>query len=114
SLLKTQPWWPVLAIMYGGGLLYFLFPSLGKMELPVTVYAVVITTMLICSIHAFRKTNSAAGSFFILGALFFVLSDSLLAINKFYQPFSFAQVLIMLTYCAAQFFIVMGYAKTGR
>ena len=44
------------------------------------------------------------------GALLFVISDSLLAINKFYQPFSIADNLIMLTYGFAQFYIVTGAA----
>ena len=42
------------------------------------------------------------------GALLFVISDSVLAINKFYQPFEVAGVIIMLTYGLAQLFIVEG------
>jgi len=38
----------------------------------------------------------------------FVISDSVLAINKFYQPFEAANVIIMLTYGLAQLFIVTG------
>jgi uncharacterized membrane protein YhhN len=52
-----------------------------------------------------------ANRYFVAGAVLFVLSDSLLAINKFYQPLAFAGTLIMLTYCAAQYFIVMGFIK---
>jgi hypothetical protein len=42
------------------------------------------------------------------------MSDSILAINKFYQPFEAAGVLIMLTYGLAQFFIVQGAIKYIR
>jgi uncharacterized membrane protein YhhN len=42
------------------------------------------------------------------GALLFVVSDSTLAINKFYQSFEIAGVVIMLTYGLAQLFIVEG------
>jgi uncharacterized membrane protein YhhN len=42
------------------------------------------------------------------GALLFVISDSVLAVNKFYQPFAFAPVLIMITYGLAQLFITQG------
>jgi len=64
--------------------------------------------MLFYSLHIFYKTNPPANKFFVVGAIFFVLSDSLLAINKFYQTFSMAGVGIMLTYCLAQYFIVRG------
>lgn len=75
------------------------------------VYAAVICTMLLCSLHIFVKVNAPANRLFLSGAAFFVLSDSLLAINKFYQPFAYAGVCIMLTYCAAQFFIVTAFIK---
>ncbi|MBL0146409.1 MAG: hypothetical protein IPP48_12355 [Chitinophagaceae bacterium] len=39
----------------------------------------------------------------------FILSDSLLAINKFYHSFAFAGVQIMATYCIAQYCIVRGF-----
>ena len=42
------------------------------------------------------------------GALLFVISDSVLAINKFYHPFEIAGIIIMLTYGLAQFFIAEG------
>jgi len=48
------------------------------------------------------------------GAGLFVISDSVLAINKFYQPFEAAGILIMLTYGLAQFFIIKGAIKYIR
>ena len=45
------------------------------------------------------------------GAFLFVVSDSLLAINKFYQSFEMAGIIIMLTYGLAQLFIVHGAVK---
>ena len=42
------------------------------------------------------------------GALLFVLSDSVLAINKFYQSFEAAGVVVMTTYGLAQLFITEG------
>jgi uncharacterized membrane protein YhhN len=43
-----------------------------------------------------------------LGACFFMLSDSLLATNRFVQPLPLAQVGVLATYYAAQVFIVHG------
>jgi len=111
SLLKKQPLFIVVVIGYGVTLVWFLFPHLNDLKIPVMVYAAVICTMLLCSLHIFKKVNKPANIWYLSGAALFVVSDSLLAINKFYQPFAFAGVLIMLTYCAAQYFIANGFIK---
>lgn len=111
SLLKKQPLLPLLVLGYGISLVWLLFPHLGKLTVPVIIYATVICTMLICSLHIFYKAPSPANLYYILGAAAFVLSDSLLAINKFYQSFTGAGILIMLTYCIAQYFIVKGFIE---
>lgn len=111
SLLKKQPLLIAAVLTYGIALVWLLFPKLADLKIPVMIYAAVICTMLLCSLHIYLKVNKPANMFFVLGALLFVLSDSLLAINKFYQPFAFAGVCIMLTYCAAQYFIVTGFIK---
>ena len=114
SLLKKQPVFIALVLAYGITLVSQLYPHLKDLKLPVMVYAAVICTMLLCSLHIFYKVNKKAAAFYLLGAAAFVVSDSLLAINKFYQPFAYAGVLIMLTYCAAQFFIVSGYIQQNK
>jgi uncharacterized membrane protein YhhN len=111
SLLKKQPLLILLVIGYGVSLVWFLYPSLADLKVPVMAYATVICTMLLCSLHVFLKMNRKAANAYLTGAVFFVLSDSLLAINKFYHAFALAGVFIMLTYCAAQYFIVKGYIE---
>jgi uncharacterized membrane protein YhhN len=111
SLLKKQPIFIALVLAYGITLVWQLYPHLGDLKLPVMVYAAVICTMLLCSLHVFLKVNKKAAGYYFSGAAAFVVSDSLLAINKFYQPFAFAGVFIMLTYCAAQYFIVRGFIE---
>ena len=111
SLLKKQPVLIALVLGYGITLVWQLYPHLGDLKLPVIIYAMVICTMLLCSLHVFLKVNRKSAVYYLAGASVFVVSDSLLAINKFYQPFAFAGLLIMLTYCAAQYFIVCGYTQ---
>jgi uncharacterized membrane protein YhhN len=111
SLLKKQPWLAALVAAYGVSLVLFLFPHLGEMKIPVLVYAVVICSMMICSLHVYTKVNAPANSLFVAGAALFAVSDSLLAMNKFYQPFTGAGALIIFSYCAAQFLIVMGVIR---
>jgi uncharacterized membrane protein YhhN len=114
SLLKKQPVLIALVLAYGITLVWQLYPHLGDLKLPVMVYAAVICSMLLCSLHVFLKVNKKAARYYLLGAASFVVSDSFLAIKKFYQPFAYAGVFIMLTYCAAQFFIVSGYIQQNK
>lgn len=111
SLLFKQPLSAIFVIGYGIFLVWLLFPYLAELKIPVMVYALVICTMLLCSIHIFYKVNTPANRYYLTGAFLFVLSDSILALNKFYFSFTLAGVFIMLTYCAAQYFIVRGFIK---
>jgi uncharacterized membrane protein YhhN len=95
-------------------LLYILYPSLGDLKIPVTVYAIVIGVMLSMALLQYQKIDNKTALIFIAGATSFVVSDSLLAINKFYQPFSNAGFFIMLTYCVAQYLIAIGGIKLYR
>jgi uncharacterized membrane protein YhhN len=114
SLLKKQPIFIALVLTYGITLVWQLYPQLGDLKLPVIAYAAVICTMLLCSLHIYLKVNKKAGRYYLSGATAFVVSDSLLAINKFYQPFAYAGIFIMLTYCAAQYFIVRGFIEQDK
>jgi uncharacterized membrane protein YhhN len=106
SLLLKQKLLPAIpAFVFSIILVSFLWPKLGPMKLPVLAYAAVITTMLYSSIIATWFIKKPSGLLFLAGALFFVLSDSLLAINKFNAPFAYAGPAIMLTYCIAQYLI---------
>jgi uncharacterized membrane protein YhhN len=108
SLLKQSPLLMLLPLAYGLALTGLLYPSLGALRLPVLVYAAVIITMLLCSLHVYLKLPRRVARLFVMGAAFFVLSDSLLAINKFYAPLPLAGLLIMLTYCLAQYCLISG------
>jgi len=94
-------------------LLYFLFPHLGKLKIPVVIYAVVILLMLLASIHTYNNVQKEAGILFIAGAGFFIISDSLLAINKFHTPLLFP-FFIILTYAIAQYLLVKGFIQQSQ
>ena len=108
--LKSNPWLLVIVVVYYAALISFLSPYLGDMKLPVRIYGIVISFMFMLAMHMLYIKNKPAGRWMMIGALLFVISDSILAINKFYQPFEFANILIMLTYGFAQFYIVRGAA----
>ena len=57
SLLKKQPVFIALVLAYGITLVWQLYPHLGNLKLPVMVYAAVICSMLLCSLHIFLKVH---------------------------------------------------------
>ena len=93
----------VLAVAFPAAMAAFLWPHLGQMQLPVAVYIGVISSMLVTSLHRSRLNFTV-----IAGAIAFVISDSVLALNKFYSPFPWARYAIMATYYLAQYLIVTG------
>lgn len=106
--IKFKALLPVIAAVYYAVLIYLLLPHLGEMKIPVLVYGIIISAMFMLAMHMLFIKNKTAGQLMMLGALLFVISDSVLAINKFYRPFAAANIIIMLTYGLAQFFIVKG------
>ena len=113
SLLAQKPYLIIIVVIYTSGLLYFLFPKLGSLKLPVIAYACVLSMMLLSSMHAFNFAKPCSKKLFVQGAACFVISDSILAINKFHTSFSYAGCAIMFTYCLAQYFITKGFIKNG-
>lgn len=95
-----------IVIIYLLGILSVLWSSLNEMKIPVTIYAFVISTMLLMSIKSYFEWKKPANLLVLIGAVLFVISDSILAVNKFYTPVPMSSFLIMNTYLAAQFLIV--------
>jgi uncharacterized membrane protein YhhN len=98
-------------ILAGTGLLVVLFPKLGALQIPVTVYAIVLMLMAINALFRLGHTNQASFAWVFMGALLFMISDSALAFNKFHTQFVGASFMIMLTYIGAQAMIVQGILK---
>jgi len=111
--------WIVAVTLYLVILLYVLLPYLGELKIPVIIYAFVLCGMLLTVVHTFGSLYAKPGIICLAGALLFVLSDSLLAINKFYFGFTLSGLAIMFTYACAQYLLVTGaaraikYAQTG-
>lgn len=94
--------------IFCSGLFFYLQPKLGVMQFPVLMYAIIITVMALMAVNRYGKVNIFSFKLILYGALFFLLSDSVLAINKFTQTIPQAGVLIMATYMIAQYLIVYG------
>lgn len=86
-------------------LMYLIYDNLGEMLIPVVVYGVTISTFGSVAFLNYREEKSTENLWLFVGAIIFILSDSLIALNKFYQPNEIYGVSIMITYILAQFLI---------
>lgn len=104
-------WWPLIpAAIYYAALITYLSPYLGEMAMPVRVYGMVIMWMLMMAFLIY-PLYQPAGRYVAIGAALFIVSDSILAINKFAHTIPFSGGFIMLTYGVAQFALIYGLAQ---
>jgi sterol desaturase/sphingolipid hydroxylase (fatty acid hydroxylase superfamily)/uncharacterized membrane protein YhhN len=119
-----QRWFPsrrALAITLGVGAVMYAYLWQGglpaALRVPVAAYVVVIALMAAQAIGRATvlqgSVNGGAAVGVAIGAGFFMLSDSLLAVNKFVSPLPMAQVWVLSTYYLAQILIVR-YARLGK
>ena len=98
---RISKFWPIILSLYASILLVILFPYLKEMKIPVTIYAVVIAVMMYNALKTHNRN-------LIIGALLFLISDTLLSVYLFLQPLMILNLLVMTTYILAQWFLVKG------
>jgi uncharacterized membrane protein YhhN len=105
------PWFPsgrALAgtLALGAAMYAVLFPHLGPvLQVAVAAYTVVIALMAAQAIGRALLLRDASSVAVAVGAGFFMLSDSLLAINRFAMPLPMAQLGVLASYYVAQVLI---------
>ncbi len=104
------PWFAPF-FLWGAGVYAFLWPGLGELAVPVAVYVLVITSMAWRAAVLFGSADG--GRTALIGASLFVLSDSILAINKFGHAFTGGHELVMVTYWAAQIYLAKSVLPSG-
>lgn len=97
--------------IFAMSLFYLLKNGLGTMFIPVIIYMLIILTMVTMAFLRKGMVNSISYNLVLIGGLLFLVSDSILALNKFYQPLPLSNLSIMTTYALAQYFIVKGLLK---
>lgn len=94
--------------IYSLYLYQILAPSLGVEKYPVICYIFLIALMAVFAYGRRHRTSMASFIAIFLGALLFVISDSILAITKFVAYVPNSGLMIMLTYMLAQYGISLG------
>lgn len=103
----------VLVTIVAVKLLDFLKPYLGDMIWPVKIYmaAIAIMTASASNLLSNNLLKVIATTYFVPGAVLFVLSDAVLASNHFLYKDNFLDVVVMLSYGYAQCLMVQGFAR---
>ncbi|MDF1571157.1 MAG: lysoplasmalogenase [Bacteroidales bacterium] len=109
GLLLRNPLWFIPLLGYGVLIYWLLYPGLEGVMVPVIlVYALSLIGMSLAALNRRDRVNYSSFRLVFAGSLFFVASDSMIAINKFHTEIPYAGFLIMLTYIIAQYLIMRG------
>ena len=108
-MAKGKPWlnWRMLPVtLYSLLLAAWLVPASGAYQVPVAIYLLCLYAM---AFMACRVENKAG--LLWLGAMLFVIADSLIGVNKFAMPFAYAVPVIVTTYFTGQMLIALGVLR---
>ncbi len=86
-------------------LMGMLKDNLNEYLIPVIIYGVTISVFGIVSLLNYLVNNTKTALILLIGAVLFIISDSMIALNKFHEPKLIYPVAIMVTYVLAQYLI---------
>ena len=100
--------WIFLPIVVVGAIyLRLILTYSGKMKLPIIIYITMIMIMVWMAIERFHSDPTLRTVLPAIGAILFMISDAVLALNKFRKPFFNAELIILTTYFTAQWFLAV-------
>ncbi|MEH6388945.1 lysoplasmalogenase [Pseudomonas profundi] len=111
-MARGKPWlrWRMLPVtLYSLLLVLWLVPAAGAYQIPVAIYLLCLYTMALMACRVEDKVGMLW-----LGAMLFVIADSLIGVNKFAQPFTYAIPVIVICYFTGQTLIVLGVLRVKR
>ena len=77
------------------------------MTIPVIIYISIIIIMGWMAIERFNSLPTNGTFIAAAGAILFMISDAVLALNKFRKPFLSAEIIILTTYFTAQWLLAV-------
>jgi uncharacterized membrane protein YhhN len=102
----------LLFLAYVAGIYALLYPNLeGIMKPVILIYALSLIGMSMMALNRRGRVGDASFLPVFIGSVLFVISDSMIALNKFYAEFYQAGFWIMITYMSAQYLIMRGLIR---
>lgn len=102
--------WALIVVAYTLTCTLYIIPLTGDLKAVTAAYMLAISLMALSA--AFRRDSQFL--WVAVGALIFMISDTLIAVDKFVASFAFADTAIMATYYLAQALIVVGMVRYVR
>jgi len=99
-------------LLFYSVLISVLAPNLNELLIPVMVYGIAISVFGTVALLNYLYDKNKNTLLLLQGAILFIVSDSMIALNKFHEEQSFYPVTIMLTYILAQYLIASYMLKT--
>lgn len=116
-VLKSKPWLLLPLVAYMVVLISQLVPAINAVDatkpflIPVLVYSTAIAVMVVFALNRYGRVDDSSFALVFAGAVLFMISDSIIAVNEFLTPFDFAQIAIMVLYISGQYLIAKGCLK---
>ena len=111
---RTPVFWPLLPMLTLSGLIgWYLYGGMGKMKIPGFAYLGVISAMVWLAWSRWISGGQLEQLLGLSGASLFLLSDFILAINRFKIKFRAARALNLTTYYAGQYLIALSVITLG-
>jgi uncharacterized membrane protein YhhN len=109
GLLQKKPALILFFLAYVTGIYILLFPGLeGWMKPVILIYALSLIGMSMMALNRKGRVGLNSYRLVFFGSLLFLISDSMIALHKFYVEFTLAGFWIMLSYISAQYLIMRG------
>ncbi len=97
---------------------YLIFSRLNivdrKLQIPVLIYTITISIMGLTAFNVWLINENERSLMLFLASLLFILSDSILAYNKFTRKFRSAELIILASYFIAQTIFSVSLVLTGK
>ena len=95
-------------LVLGTGFMVFVVPEASELAIPVALYGLCILAMIAMATVRNGYTSEESFRWAFIGASLFLLSDGLIATNKFIIDIPYIHFFVMGTYIPAQYLIVKG------
>ena len=107
--------WPIIVILIYSFMIYwYIAADLGENEPYVIAYIGILVILALVAFFRQSFVSRRSYQWVIAGALFFMLSDSILAVDTFKVGIPYSGIVIMITYALAQWFLVHGAIEQDR
>jgi uncharacterized membrane protein YhhN len=111
--LFGRPLVALILLLLAAGNLVILWPGLAPgLKIPVVAYVLVLTAMTAQAVTRHLQLRRHGTLLAALGGLFFMLSDTLLAYNKFHAPLPLSALWILGTYYTALLLLARSVAAS--